>query len=72
MRNTKTWDYPAVTKEAEKQITQLMTKSQQVSDPKEAAMLRNWAYGVFHLWDHLTLGWRNEGDGERMEALTRR
>ncbi|MEP6606345.1 MAG: hypothetical protein ABJA60_09555 [Nitrosospira sp.] len=67
----KTWNYTAVTKEAERRITDLMTQSRQQSEPKEAALLRHWAYGVYLLWDDLTLGWRNEGDGERMEALTR-
>ena len=48
-----------------------MTQSRQHSEPKEAALLRHWAYGVDLLWNDLTLGWRNDGDGERMEALTR-
>jgi len=42
MRNTKTWNYAAVTKEAERRITDLMTQSHQQSEPKEAALLRHW------------------------------
>lgn len=55
----------ALTKEAELRITDLMTRSRQQSEPKEAALLRHWAYGVYLLWDGLTVGWRGDGDGER-------
>ncbi|BCT69574.1 hypothetical protein [Nitrosospira sp. NRS527] len=68
----KTWSYAAVTKEAEQLVIELMTKSRQQSESGEAALLRHWAYGVYLLWDRLTRGWRKDGDGERMEALTRK
>jgi hypothetical protein len=68
----KTWSYAAVTKEAERRITDLMTQSRQQAEPGEAALLRHWAYSVYLLWNDLILGWRYDGDGERMEALTRR
>lgn len=68
-----TWDYAAITQAAEERITGLMDRARQTqaNDKQlETRLLRQWAYGVYLLWDDLTIGWQNDGDDARMEALT--
>lgn len=65
----KNWSYAQVTAEAEKQITTLMKRAEGMPEA-EAYMVRQWAFGVFVLWDNLTMGWRESGDGDRMRSLT--
>jgi len=71
MRVTKTWSYYDVTKAASVQIAKLMLDSRDM-EPERAALYQQWAYGVYLLWNDLTMGWQIPGAREQMEALTRR
>ncbi len=59
----KTWSYKTITEKAEKEIRRLMSYDHPLSVG---------AYGVFILWNDLTMGWQKEGDSDRLEALTKR
>ncbi len=72
VHTTKTWNYAAVTQQAEQRIADLMTQCREKSDYEEVAMLRHWAYGVYILWGDITHRSQSDGDSERLEALTRR
>ena len=39
-------------------------------DISGADYLRGWAYGVYILWNSMTMGWQKEEDGQRLEAMT--
>ncbi|QWE98113.1 MULTISPECIES: hypothetical protein [unclassified Cupriavidus] len=66
----KSWDYKEVTNEAEHRIQQLLEASRG-KPAEEAERLRQFAHGVYVLWDGLTLGWRPSGldDGTRLLNL---
>ncbi len=61
----KTWSYRTITEEAEEAIKHLM-------DDDARPYRQDWAYGVFLLWLSLTSGYRQDGDTDRLEALTKR
>ncbi len=63
----KRWSYRQVTEATEAQIRSLVEQAR--SKPEEARLFRQWAYGVYLGWESLTVGWRIDGDGERMKLL---
>lgn len=64
----KAWDYAEVTREAEHRITQLIEASKG-RPADEAQRLRQLAYGVYVLWDGLTLGCRESGINDAPRLL---
>ena len=68
----KTWTYEEITKKAEERIAGLMEKARGDNDSKMRLMYADWAYGVLLGWKDLTMGWMNDGDCERLEALTQK
>lgn len=69
MSYQKRWSYAQVTREAEAKITRLM--QQDSGNPDERHLLTCMAMGAFGMWDHLTSGWQNAGDRDRLQALYR-
>lgn len=65
---TKSWTYKQISEATQKTINLLIEKAAHESG-KEAQLFRNWAYGVFLMWEFLTCNWREEGDEKRMEKL---
>lgn len=63
------WTYEHITDKAVEQINRLMAGAEE-REGEEARLFRQWAYGAYLLWDNLTIGWRNVGDGDRLLALT--
>lgn len=57
------------TREAEDEIARLM--QQETTNPDERHTVTCMAMGVHALWDHLTCGWQNIGDRERLRELYR-
>jgi hypothetical protein len=57
----KSWSYKSVTQAAEAQIKSLMD-----SDSDDIKVM---AEGVYILWNSITLGWQNDGDGQRLWDL---
>ena len=49
-----------------------MEKARGDNDSKMRLMYADWAYGVLLGWKDLTMGWMNDGDCERLEALTQK
>jgi len=70
MQSTKPWSYREATDAPERRIKQLMNPARP-QEPDDARIYRQWAYGVFLGWQELTMGWQDDGDSERLEALTR-
>ena len=68
----KTWSYKQITEEAEREIAAIMEAASKEEIRARADVMEDWAYGVFLGWNSLTLGWREEGERDRMESLTRR
>lgn len=68
----KTWTYEEITQKAEKRIKNLMESSKTSPNEFERKLFQRWAFGTFSFWDVLTKGWQNDGDCERLEALTQR
>lgn len=64
----KTWSYKAITEKTEQQIASLL-ESAAGRPAEEARIYQAWAYGAYMLWDQVTVGWRGNGEGERMKAL---
>lgn len=64
----KNWNYAQITKAAEDRIRSLMVPTD--IGPDHADIRQQWAYGVYLGWYHLTTGWQQDGDSERLEALT--
>jgi len=58
-----------ITQVAELQISEFLSKAANAADNEQREMYRCWAYGVYLFWDRLSIGWRNTGEGERMESL---
>ncbi|TCG01098.1 hypothetical protein BZM26_10140 [Paraburkholderia strydomiana] len=67
MSYQKRWSYAQVTREAESEITRLV--QQEAKNPDERHLLTCMAMGAFAMWDHLTSGWQDVGDRERLQAL---
>lgn len=65
----KSWSYAQITDQAKSQISSLMAEAEDRPD-EEAQHLRQWAYGVYLMWERLTCGWREIGDDDRMRSLT--
>ncbi len=68
---TKTWTYHELTAAAETAIQSCMrlaAKAPMGSQVRGIHLCHAW--GVFHGWASLTLGWQESGDSERLEALT--
>lgn len=63
------WSYASITQAAEKEIASLAASASSLSDPSESRPYRDWAYGVYLGWCHLTLGWMADGDNDRLRAL---
>lgn len=64
------WSYAAVTLATEKELQRLI----RFADGRDGSFrdqVRNWTYGVYLAWYSLTIGWQKDGDGERLEALTK-
>jgi hypothetical protein len=69
MSYQKRWSYAQVTREAEAEITRLM--QQEASNADQRHLFTCMAMGAFAMWDHLTSGWQNAGDRDRLQALYR-
>jgi hypothetical protein len=69
-KTLKSWTYKQITEEAERQITALMEDASRKPKKEDQALLRQWAYGVYLGWNRLTMGWMEDGDDERLKALT--
>lgn len=70
----KSWTYSEITERAEKKITGLMemaVKAEAHADRELTWVYRNAALGAWLLWDQLTMGWQQDGDSDRMNALLR-
>lgn len=50
----KSWSYAQITDQAKSQISSLMAEAEDRPD-EEAQHLRQWAYGVYLMWERLTL-----------------
>ncbi len=61
----KSWSYRKITLEAERRIRSLV----EGRSPEDERLYRQWAYGVHLGWNSLTMGWQQDDDGERLEAL---
>lgn len=71
----RTWTYEEITTTAERQISnnmRLSASSQAKGDEWAANHLANFAWGVWHMWDVLTIGWQEPGDSKRLQAMTER
>lgn len=66
----KKWSYQELTSETEQLIISLMETPDLASGHK--VIKEQWAYGVYLGWYHTTMGWQQDSDAERMEALTTR
>lgn len=71
-RTAKTaWTYNQITKTTEHRIKVCMESAREHADDRFVEGLhRHWAYGAYLVWNDLTTGWQNDGDSERMKALT--
>jgi hypothetical protein len=66
----KSWTYEEITQATEDKIARLLRLA--AGKPSERAMIfKDWAYGAYLGWYHLTCGWQEEGDAERMEAIAK-
>jgi hypothetical protein len=72
MGTTRTWTYNDITSTAEKEIQRLMQHAAAVAatSAEDARTYRDFAYGVYAGWSGLTMGWQEEGDDDRIRALT--
>ncbi len=66
----KKWTYEEITTASKTKITQLMKQAAARLDKDEVCTWRQWAYGVYLMWDGLTAGCQKAGDNVRMMALT--
>ena len=66
----KVWSYEAITQSVEQRIRMFASLAPD-EDPIVVEMCQKWAYGAFCAWDHLTTGWQEVGDSERLEALVK-
>ena len=67
----KSWSYATVTEHAERQICSLIAEADDRPE-EEGQHLREWAYGVYLMWECLTCGWREAGDDDKMRSLAER
>ena len=63
------WSYKQVSESTANTITSLMSQAKADTDTHSKNLYRHWAYGAYLTWEHLTLGWRENGDAEEMKAL---
>lgn len=66
-----TWNYDVITMKAETVIKRIMNGAEKLNDV-DARYREGEAFGAFLLWEALTDGEGEEGDAERLEALTHR
>lgn len=68
----KTWTYNQITKHTEDQIKRIMRDAKaEEADSRMQTLLWAQAVGIYASWSCLTIGWQSDGDGERLEALTK-
>lgn len=68
----KKWSYQQITEAAESRIRSLMEHVTEATPDYQRSLHQQWAYGVFMGWQSLTMGWQQDGDSDRLEALTTR
>lgn len=61
----KKWSYTEITKSAENEIRKTMA-----IERVDLETRKKWAYGTYLAWYGLTFGWQEDGDSNRLEALT--
>jgi hypothetical protein len=66
----KRWSYKEITTFAEASIRRFMASAQKASTAEERMWYRACAYGAYMGWYHLTCGWQENGDSERLDKLT--
>lgn len=67
----KSWSYCQITESMADQIRRSMDLARRESDHYLKNSYHAFAVGAFLAWNSLTMGWQNEGDYERLEALTK-
>jgi len=70
MKSSKKWSYKQITEHTEKTITFYMQQAVNLEEHSESRLYLAWATGVYNSWYSLTVGWQNDGDNDRLEALT--
>lgn len=63
------WSYRQLTVAAEERIRAFVEQAESTSDSGARSYVEGWARGVWFLWDRVTSGWQNAGDGARLESL---
>ena len=63
------WSYKQVSESTANTIVSLLNQAKSDTDTHSRNLYRQWAYGAYLAWEHLTLGWRENGDAEKMKAL---
>ena len=69
----KQWTYSDVTEQAEISIHRLMesaAKDSAATDSDRCLFYRTAAWGVWYGWNQLTMGCQEQGDTQRLEAMT--
>lgn len=70
----KRWSYRQLTDATERQIAEyhrgaLKTASERPGDRFYQDLYHGWAYGAYALWRDVTMGWQEDGAGDRLQAL---
>lgn len=63
------WSYRQLTVAAEERIRAFVEQAESTSDSGARSYVEGWARGVWWLWDRVTSGWQDAGDGARLESL---
>lgn len=69
MGSAKNWNYEQITDAARKRIGMFMAKAAEQTTEENAKIFKQWAYGAYLMWLHLTVGFQEREDDERLQAL---
>lgn len=65
------WTYEQITSATEKRINELMRRAlAEKDDPAIRSLNRQWAYGAYILWSHITNGFQKPRDDQKIRSLT--
>jgi hypothetical protein len=68
----KKWSYKEITEATKREIERCQRMASEMEGELKLEIARLYHYrasGAVSLWDSITEGWRENGDGERMKAL---
>lgn len=61
----KRWTYKQITEAAERELSVAEAFAAKYGESRKAAA--DWAWGVFGMWDRVTIGWQEPGEAARMK-----